>query len=183
MSASALRSNGFVDFTRLQEFSTRVLSDFSAALTALACSVGDALGLFRLLADLGPVSTEVFARRTGFDERHMREWLQALTAAGYLRYEPVTQTFWLPAEHAELLVDEGSPSCLAGGFQLLLGLVKPLDQLVESIRQRTGLPQSAYDDDLRDGMERMSGPWFDSFLVTYWLHKVFAKLIASGVRV
>jgi SAM-dependent methyltransferase len=178
-------STGSVDFTRLQEFTTRVMADFSAALTALACSVGDALGLFRVLADHGPTNIDTLARRTGFDERHVREWLQALTAAGYLKYEPATETFWLPPEHAELLANEGSPTCLAGGFQLLLGLAKPLDRLIESIRNRTGLPQSAYDDDLRSGMERMSAPWFDNFLIRYWLPAVpgLVERLERGIRV
>jgi SAM-dependent methyltransferase len=173
-----------LDIARLQTFSEKVMHDFAAAMVALACAVGDRLGLFRALADSGNVSLSTLAELTRMDDRLLREWLRTLTAAGYLYYDAADQTYSLPAELAELLATEDGAMRLAGGFQLLLGLAGPIEQITKAFRSGRGVTQSAYPDHLWQGMERMSAAWFDNFMVQQWLPAAgLLPRLRSGIRV
>ena len=58
---------------------------------------------------------------------------------------------------------------LAGGYQQLLGLVSPLEELLRAFREGGGVPQQVYGEHLLAGMERMSATWFDNLLVPQWI--------------
>ena len=83
-----------------EAFVHKVLGDTSATMTTLLASIGDRLGLFKDLAANGPGTSAELARRTGTNERYVREWLGGMTTAGYLEYDPPTHRFSLPPEHA-----------------------------------------------------------------------------------
>ncbi len=56
-----------------------------------------------------------------------------------------------------------------GIHQMLLGMVTPLNLLVRAFRDGGGVPQSAYDDNMWDGMERFTAGWFENLLVQQWI--------------
>lgn len=172
------------NFARAQEFTSRLMADFGAAMSILACGVGDRLGLFAALADRGAQTAEELSTITDCDRTLVRAWLQVLAASHYLDYDPAAQSFSLPLEHG-ILADRDASIGLAGGLQLLLGLAKPIDALIEAFKTRGGVPQSSYDADLRSGMERMSAPWFDSTLLDSWIPAVpgLKQKLERGIRV
>ncbi|MGA9169410.1 MAG: hypothetical protein WBZ20_04610 [Nitrososphaeraceae archaeon] len=43
---------------------------------------------------------------------------------GYIKYDPKTDTYTLPKEHAIALTDESSPAYVAGAFQLVMSALK-----------------------------------------------------------
>jgi hypothetical protein len=104
-----------LDTARVEAFAGRMLGDLGATVTGALVYLGDRLGLYRALAS-GPVTSAELAERTGTAERYVREWLANQAASGYVLYEPATQRFALPAEHAAVLADETSPAFMAGGF-------------------------------------------------------------------
>jgi 2-polyprenyl-3-methyl-5-hydroxy-6-metoxy-1,4-benzoquinol methylase len=161
-----------IDGNRMFAFLNRVMNDMSAAVTSIMCSLGDRLGLFKALATSGPVTSAELAGRTGLTERYVREWLSALTAAGYLDYDAPTQRFELPAEHAVVLAGEGGPMFMGGGYQQLPGLFGALDAVTAAFRDGGGVHPDAYSRDLTEGMERTSAGWFDHLLVSHWLDEV-----------
>lgn len=173
-----------LDIAKLQACSDKVMRDFSSAMAAFACAVGDRLGLFTALATAGSATLTDLADLTRTDPPMLREWLRTMTAAGYIHYDPPSQTFSLSPELAELLVHEDGMMRLGGGFQLLLGLAGPIERIMQAFRDGSGVPQSAYPTDLWQGMERMSASWFDNFMVQQWLPAagVIARL-RSGIRV
>ena len=57
-------------------------------------------------------------------ERYIREWLANQAAGGYLTYDPSSQRYTLPLEHAQALVNESSPVYVAGGFQILMSFYR-----------------------------------------------------------
>lgn len=162
---------GFAGFDpqAMQAFVQKVMGDLSSAVVSLVAALGDRLGLFKALAGQGPATSAELAARAGLDERYTREWLATLSAAGYVAYDPASRRFALPPEHAAVVAHEGGMAFLGGGYQQLLGFVKPLDRLTEAFRTGAGVLQDAYDADLWDGMERMSATWFDNLLVQQWL--------------
>jgi DNA-binding IclR family transcriptional regulator len=54
------------------------------------------------------VTPSQLAKRTGTNERYVREWLSNQAASGYVEYDPAGGTFRLPPEQAMALADESS---------------------------------------------------------------------------
>lgn len=158
-----------IDQAKAEEFVGKVLGDASGLTATLLAAIGDRLGLFKDLAKNGPVTSAELANRTGIDERYAREWLGGMASAGYLAYDPASGRFTLPPEHVPALADEGGPFFFGGVHQMMLGMTKPLDELMEAFRSGGGLPQSIYDDNMWDGMERFTAGWFNNLLVQEWI--------------
>src|SRR5688572_7326669 len=100
-----------IDEVRLESFIGQVVSDVSAAQSAVATHVGDRLGLYRHLAHAGPISADDLAAATGTNPRLVREWLHGQVAGGYVLHDQ--GTFTLPVEHAMVLADDTSPVFMA----------------------------------------------------------------------
>lgn len=172
------------DPQRLQRFMARVMGDMSGALIGLMGILGVRLGLFALLSDR-PLTAGELASAAGIDHRYAREWLNALTSAGYLELDPDTHRYVLPPEHAVVIAAEGSPTYLGGGYQQLAGFTSVLDELTKAIRAGHGVPQSHYSADMHEGMERMSATWIDHLLVPQWIPCVdgLAPRLRAGARI
>lgn len=159
------------DASKTKAFAERVFGDFRAALVSMLCSLGDHLGLFVALAS-GPATSAEFAARAGIHERYAREWLAGLTAAGYLAYDPATQQFSLPPEHAPVLAQEPTPFSAGYAFQHLFGWMGMLEDYTRAFRDGAGIPQSAYSEDMWQAMERSSAIWVKFALVRKWLPRM-----------
>jgi SAM-dependent methyltransferase len=157
------------DFTKTASFIAKLMGDMSGAVASFLCTLGDQLGLFKELTTGGPATSVELAQRTGLNERYLREWLSALSAAGYLEYHPQSRRFVLPPEYAPLLAQEGGPMFLGGVYQHLPGLFGPLDKLVEVFRHGGGIEPDAYGENFRAGMERISAGWFENLLMQQWV--------------
>ena len=158
-----------VDQAKVEAFVQKALEDSSAAVLTIMCSIGDRLGLFKDLATNGPATSNEMAARVGINERYAREWLGAMASAGYLRYDPNTHKFTLPPEHVPVLAQENGPFFFGGVYQMLSGMLGPLDQIVQCFKQGGGVPQNAYDDNMWDGLERFSAGWFENLLLQQWI--------------
>ncbi|MBX6343069.1 MAG: SAM-dependent methyltransferase, partial [Thermomicrobiaceae bacterium] len=161
-----------VDRARLKAFLGRVIEDFGGTMATLMCSLGDRLGLFQALAELGPATSAELAARAGVDERYTREWLACLAAAGYLTYDPASEHFSLPPEHAAVLADRSSPLFLGGSYEWLFGVAGVFDQIAEGFRTGRGVPAAAYPGEVWSGMERLSARNVEHRLVQDWLPAV-----------
>lgn len=158
-----------LDQAKSEAFVYKVLGDTSAAFTTILASIGDRLGLFKNLSTNGSATSVELAARTGINERYAREWLGAMTAAGYLTYDAASQKFTLPAEHVAPLASEGGPVFFGGVYQMIPALAGVLDRVTDAFRAGGGVPQSAYDENLWDGMERFTNGWFENLLVQQWI--------------
>src|SRR5438105_11912854 len=52
---------------------------------------------------------------------------------------------------------------------MLAGMVGPLNQLIQAFQHGGGVPQSAYDHNMWDGLERFTAGWFENLLIPVWL--------------
>ena len=82
--------------------------DMAAAFSAPLVRLGARLGLYRALADGGPVTPEELAEQSGTDPRMVREWLGNQAAGGYVTYDAASGKYTLPPEQAVALADEES---------------------------------------------------------------------------
>jgi hypothetical protein len=127
-----------IDQAKQEAFVHKVLGDTSATMTTLLASIGDRLGLFKDLAVNGPATSAEVAKRTGTNERYVREWLGGMTTAKYLQYDAPTHRFSLPAEHAAAVAAEGGPFFFGGVYEMIPALVAVIDQVAEAFRQGGG---------------------------------------------
>jgi 2-polyprenyl-3-methyl-5-hydroxy-6-metoxy-1,4-benzoquinol methylase len=155
-------------------FIERFLGFTSGAFNLFSIYIGDRLGLYRALAEGGPVTSAELAAQTGTHERYIREWLEQQTVAGILEVEDEnhghhTRRFALPYGHAEPLVDSNSLNYLAPLAQLLAGAVRPLPALLDAYRSGGGVPFDEYGADLREGQAAINYPAFWHQLPNEWL--------------
>ena len=157
-----------IDQTKTEAFLGKVLSDTSGMTTTIMASIGDHLGLCKQLAK-APATSAQLAARAEINERYAREWLGAMASAGYIEYDPTSKQFTLPVVYQPVLSQEGSPIFFGGIHQMLAGMVGPLNQLVDAFQHGGGVPQSAYDDNMWDGLERYTAMWFENLLIPEWI--------------
>src|SRR5437899_10317048 len=157
-----------VDQAKTDAFLGKVLSDTSGLTTTIMASIGDRLGLFKQLAH-GPATSAQLATRAAINERYAREWLGAVASAGYVEYDPASERFTLPAEHMPVLAQEHGPIFFGGIHQMLAGMIGPLNQLIQAFQHGGGVPQSAYDHNMWEGLERYTAGWFENLLIPVWV--------------
>jgi SAM-dependent methyltransferase len=145
------------------------MGDVSAFMVSTLSALGDRLGLFKALAEHGPLTSDELAIRAGIDERYAREWLGGMTAAGYLTHDLTTGRFTLPPEHAPVLAQEGGPFFVGGGYALMLAEIRQLDRIEEAFRTGRGVPLEAYGPRLQQAQERYSAGWVESMLTQAWI--------------
>lgn len=158
-----------IDPDKLNQFLQRGVVDFGAVFHAAAVLIGDKLGLYKKLAELGPVGSAELAKATGTAERYVREWLGSQSAGGYVSYDAATDRYYLSDEQAFALADESSPAFLPGAFQVALSAVKAEPKIAEAFRTGAGLGWHEHDAGLFHGTERFFRPGYAANLVSSWI--------------
>jgi SAM-dependent methyltransferase len=158
-----------VDEEKLRAFVFKAVEEVGATVNAGLVVMGDRLGLYRGLAGAGPTSPEELAVRCGVSERHVREWLNAQAAGGYVEYEAESGRYTLPPEQAVALTDEESAAYLPGFFQIALGTVHDAPEVIEAARAGAGLGWHEHTHDVHEGCERFFRPGYNANLVASWL--------------
>jgi SAM-dependent methyltransferase len=92
-----------IDQAKTEAFVGKVLADTAGLAVTVLSSIGDRLGLFKNLAELGPATSEELAARAQVNERYAREWLSAMASAGYLAYDSASRRFTLPPEQYDVI--------------------------------------------------------------------------------
>lgn len=158
-----------LDQTKLNEFAGKILNDMGAAATGAMVLIGDKLGLYKALAEGGPLASTELAARTGTAERYTREWLAAQAAAGYIQYRPETGTYAMTAEQALVLADDTSPAFMAGGFEVLASMFKDEPKISDAFRSGRGVGWHEHSPCLFRGTERFFRTGYAAHLVQEWL--------------
>ena len=104
---------------KLNDLMGKLVGDLGAAMAGASILLGDRLGLYKAMADGEPVTSSELAKRTGLNERQIREWLSAQAASGYADYQPEKNAFSLSPEQAMAFANEGSPAFFAGAFDIV----------------------------------------------------------------
>ena len=169
--------------TELEQLIGKVIGDLGGTANAALVIVGDRLGLYRTLAEVGPATSHELARQTGTHERYIREWLAAQAASGYVDYDPATKRFSMSREQAMLFADENSPVYMAGGFFAAASAINDERHLAEAFRTGRGIAWSDHHDCLFCGTEKFFRPSYAGNLLQSWipsLGDMHARLQAGG---
>ena len=138
-----------IDEAKVEAFMGKAVTDMGAIISAPLFVIGEKLGLYKAMAGAGPLTSEEVADRAGAAERYVREWLRNQAAGGYVEYDPETDRYTLPDEHALALADE--------------------ERLRDAFRTGEGLGWHEHDHRLFRGTERFFRPGYRGHLVAEWI--------------
>ncbi|WP_022727506.1 class I SAM-dependent methyltransferase [Fodinicurvata sediminis] len=158
-----------VDSTKLDTFLSRVIGDISAGYGGVMISLGHRLGLYKAMADSGPMSSHELARRTDCAERYVREWLGSQVAGGYANYHTISDTYELTPEQALVLAEEESPFFIPNAWSVPASMWADEDKAVEAFRTGNGIPWSDHDGRLFCGVAAFYRNGYKANLVPEWL--------------
>ncbi|MGE0681689.1 MAG: class I SAM-dependent methyltransferase [Candidatus Binatia bacterium] len=132
------------DHTKASTFADQMLGVLNHGALALMASLGHRTGLFDTMARLPPSTSTQIAQAAHLHERYVREWLGAMVTGRIIDYDPATDAYFLPPEHAASLTRAAAPNNLAMFMQYipLLGGVE--DGIVRSFREGGGVPYAAF---------------------------------------
>jgi 2-polyprenyl-3-methyl-5-hydroxy-6-metoxy-1,4-benzoquinol methylase len=133
------------DEVKAAAFGERVLDVLNGASLALMTSVGHQTGLFDRMAELPAATSQEIADAARLDERYVREWLGAMLTGRFVEYDPQSDTYRLPPEHAKSLTRAAGADNLAIASQYiaLLGAVE--QEIVACFRKGGGVPYSEFE--------------------------------------
>lgn len=153
------------DIDALRAFSGQVSASIAGGLNCALTLLGDQLGLYRALAEGGPLRSQQLADSTHLAERWVREWLYQQACMQQVSYNEADDTFYLTREARAVLADESHPAYLGGMFQSVVSIYDTVDQLPDCFR--TGVGQSFDDkgENCACGIERMSKKFQNDHLV------------------
>lgn len=174
-----------IDLPTVEEFAGKVATDQAAAYNAVLIYLGDRLGIWKALASVDAATSAELAQHMGLGERHLREWLSAQAAAGYVTYDAATERFSLPAERAMVLADDDSPAFGVAVFEIIAAVWASVDQLAHAYATGEGVGWHDHDLRLFTGVDRFYRTYYRSSLLTEWLPAVDGLLerLQAGIRV
>jgi SAM-dependent methyltransferase len=158
-----------MDETKLEAFVGQVLGDLAACYGGVMVSLGDRLGLYDALNGAGPLTSMEVAERSGCAERYVREWLNSQVAAGYVEYDPDTERYTLPPEHAAVLSDRESPTLVIPAFNVPASMWLDEEKAIRAFRTGEGVPWGAHHERLACGVAAFYKNAYGATLVPEWL--------------
>ncbi len=158
-----------VDQSRLNAFVNCAIRDLAAGYCGIMVSLGRQLGLYRVLANAGPLSSHEVASRAGCTERYVREWLDSQVAAGYVAYHPTSRTYELLPEQALVLADEDSATYIAPAWEVPASMWADQSKTIKAFRTGQGVPWSDHDGRLYCGVAAFYRNGYRKQLVPEWL--------------
>ena len=171
------------DPTLAKQFGAKLLGIYTGAVLTKLIDIGYQTGLFESSAS-GPATSGELAERSGLNERYVREWLGAMTTGGVYTYDPETQRYALPEEHAAALTGSGA-SNLCPASRLINHFGSHLPQLVRCFRAGGGIPYSAYRPVFTQCMDDSWRRVFDQHLVPGFIGAVpgLTESLRRGITV
>jgi 2-polyprenyl-3-methyl-5-hydroxy-6-metoxy-1,4-benzoquinol methylase len=160
-----------------EAIATRLLEGARGSLEILGVYLGDQLGLYEKLAEIGACTSSQLAEATGTHERYIREWVEQQALAGILAVvdasAPADQRrFYLPTGHDDVLTNIESLDYLAPLGQMIVAVAKPIDKVLEAYRTGNGVDYCHYGRDMVEGQGRMNRAAFLQLLPTEWIGAV-----------
>ncbi|GGH20481.1 SAM-dependent methyltransferase [Alsobacter metallidurans] len=174
-----------LDGDRLNAFVGKMLGDMGAVFSGALVLMGDKLGLYKAMANAGPIGPQQLALRTQTDERYVREWLSAMAASGYMNYDPKTERYTLSPEQAAVLADENSPAFMAGAFDIASAMYRDEPKITAAFKSGRGVGWHDHSQCLFRGTERFFKTSYRHHLVDEWLPALegVVEKLRRGARV
>lgn len=168
----------------LAELLGRFVGDLGATVSAGHVVIGDQLGLYRALAEAGPLTPAELAAYTGTAERYVREWLPGQAAGGYISYDADTGHYSMTEVQALAFADPAG-LVLPGAFQLAVACLSDRSRILDAFRTGHGVAWGEHDPDVFTGCDRFFRPGYVANLVSSWIPAVagLPERLVTGIAV
>jgi SAM-dependent methyltransferase len=151
----------------LNDLVGRILGDLGGAVSVPLVRIGDALGLYRTLKEIGPSTPDELAKAAGCASRYVREWLAAQAASGYVHYED--GRFSLTPEQAFVFAEPDSPVNLIGAFDTAAAMVENQPKVQAAFKTGRGVAWGEQAGCMFCAVARLFRPGYVNALVQEWL--------------
>jgi 2-polyprenyl-3-methyl-5-hydroxy-6-metoxy-1,4-benzoquinol methylase len=161
----------------------KLFGDMAGAMAAGMVFVGVRTGLFRTMAGKGALSSADVTNNSGLTPRYVEEWLKGMTAAGYLQYDPVAQTYTLPEELAYFLASDDTDHFVGGLFAMVPPLMRVAPDVARAFAEGGGVRFEDFGPDCVSALDLINRGQYEARLADYWLKSlpdVAARLAAGG---
>jgi SAM-dependent methyltransferase len=158
-----------LDLGKARQVAEGVMGDVASVMHGMLCYIGDRLGLFKAMMDAGPLTVAQLAGITGLSARYLREWLNAMAAAGYVEYDGGAETYLLTPEYAAALADEESPFFIGSYFQMAHAAALVAPKVADAFRSGAGVTQAEYPPWFFEAAERNSNTRYKHKLLRKWI--------------
>ena len=160
------------DFKKLRQLQWKIMENVAASALIPLMQIGDDLGLFIHLYKTGPASAEEFSKSAGIDGRYGREWLLALSAAGYVTFTSEDDKFSLSAEQAAVFVENDGPALMIGAYNLLAGTIYNTEKIKSVFTSGAGVDWGRFHPCVFQGTAKFFKPSYAVNLVEKWIPNV-----------
>jgi len=170
---------------KLNELLGKVVTEMGAAANGPLVMLGDKLGLYKCLAQSGPMNSTELADETDTAERYVREWLSAQAASGYVSYDAGSKSFSMTPEQAAVFGNADSPVYMTGAFYAITSVYLDAPKMETAFQTGEGVAWGDHSTCLFCGTEKFFSPSYEANLISQWipaLEGVEAKL-KSGAKV
>jgi SAM-dependent methyltransferase len=123
-----------IDMTRLEQFMGQMIGHMTGGAMCFGVWLGDELGLYRTLADSGPMQVDDLAEATGCNTRLVREWVDGQVAGGLLEWDAEEDAYSITPEAAMALADENSPAFLARAMSVFGSMYVDFPKIADAFR-------------------------------------------------
>jgi len=170
---------------KIEQFAGQVVTDLAAAMSGVMTNLGHKLGLYRAMAERGPINSNELARLTGTNERSVREWLNGQVAGGYVHFDTNTKEYLLPPEHAFVLANPDSPAFLPPAFDVAATLWHDEEQILAAFRSGKGMGWHEHNCRLFSATEAFFRNGYRVHLTQSWIPSLcgVSEKLATGGRV
>ena len=169
--------------TKADAFAGKLLTTLNNGALCLMVSIGHRTGLFDVMSQLPPATSEAIAGRAGLNERYVREWLGAMVTGGIVDFDPANNSYSLPAEHAAYLTRAAAADNMAAFTQYTAVMGAVEDAIVDCFRNGGGVPYEKFDR-FHEVMAEDSGQSVMSSLESHILPLIpgLTERLANGIR-
>jgi SAM-dependent methyltransferase len=174
-----------VNMDKLNAFMGKMVGDMGAAMNASLLLLGDKLGLYKALADKGPMNSMELAKATGTAERYIREWLATQAASGYIEYDAASGKFSMQPEQIMALADAESPVFLGAFGNVVAAAFLDEPKISDAFKTGKGVGWNRRSECLFCGTARFFRTGYKHHLVQEWLPALdgVVEKLKRGARV
>jgi SAM-dependent methyltransferase len=158
-----------IDERKLNEFVEKAVTDLAAGYGGVMTVLGHKLGLYKVMANAGPLDSSELAERSGCAERYVREWLNSQAAAGYVIYHPTSATYELTPEQSLVLADDDSPVFMPPAWEVPVSMFFDEEKTMNAFRTGIGVAWDEHNDRLFCGVAAFYRNAYRNSLVREWL--------------
>lgn len=170
------------------ELGERLFGSLLGTLDVLSIHLGDQLGLYAALSELGPTTSRELARSAGINSRYAREWLEQQAVSGFLDLDdasmsPDSRRYSLSDEHARVLLDRDDLNFLTPFARIIAAAAVQMPNLVEAYRTGGGVSWEQFGPVMRSGQAEGNRPAYLALLASAWLPAIEGLSLGEGSRV